>query len=177
MGRREKEILQKLKDKWGMDTYDKERNDFVLKTWVGTFCRVMEHMAERFGWDEVNEALKDFWIKRAQQRMKYNVGRVTKNGAPRDCVTLAEMLVSNKAAAADYEFLEITPKRLHLTIRNCDEVEVLEELGLVGKLWWPCTKLWRKAYAETFNPKIKYTNVKAQCEGDEYCEEIWEMED
>jgi hypothetical protein len=177
LGKKEQEILEQFKEKWGMNIYDKERNDFAIKTWVGTTCRVLAHMAERFGWDEVNDALKDFWKKRAEERMNYNVERVTKHGEPRDCVTLAEMLISNKAAVADYEFLEITPKRLHLRIRNCDEAEVLRETGLMGRLWWPCTQFWRRAYAEAFNPKIKYTNLRAECEGDEYCEEIWEMED
>ncbi len=177
MGKREDELLAQFQKEFNMDVYDAARDEFAIKVWVTTTSLVLASMAKKFGWEAVNEQLREYWKERAKQRMKFNVARVTSHGEPRDCVTLGRMIVTNKAACGEYKFVEITPKRLHLIEKGCDEAAVLKEQGLMGKLFWPCTTIWRAAYGTELNPKMKFTSVKAECEGDDCCEHIWEIKD
>lgn len=175
MGQREEELLRQFQEDAGVFTYDKERHEFVVTTWLTTLDKMAASLAEKFGWDAVNDQLKVFWAKRAKERIPLGIAKVISQGLPKDCVTLGKVIVSSKIGFGDYEFLEITPKRLHLKIHNCGESIVLRETGLMGKLYWPCTTLWAQAVAIELNPKIQLTVLKAECEGDDYCELLFEL--
>ncbi len=177
MGAREEQLMQQFQDEFKLNVYDKERCEFAQKTWITTAVRMVASLAEKFGWDAVNEQLKVYWAQRANERMKYNVARVTAKGEPRDCVTLGRMIVTNRAGSSEKDFLEITPTRLRLIRRKCGEVAVQRETGTLGKIFWPCTTIWGEAYARELNPKIKLTVLKAECQGDKYCDFLYEMKD
>lgn len=177
MGTKEVQLLRQFKEEFGMFTYDKKRHDQAVEAWVTTLVLIVSSLAEKFGWEAVNEQLEKFWEQRAKQKVGADVAKFVDSGEPRNCITLGKILATKKAVVGEDEFLEITPQMLRITRRGCGDGIVLNELGVAGKIYWPCTKIWRKTYGTEVHPNMKFAALKAACEGDDYCEFLYELED
>ncbi|MFC2032209.1 hypothetical protein ACFLUS_02410 [Chloroflexota bacterium] len=146
------------------------------KVWMKSGLGQISAIADVVGWDKVNEILETYWRKRAEERV---LAIIESRGGPgnRTCIDLARAIVGNAASPMTYAPLELTPGRVHVRIPDCGEGEVIKVMGLAGKTFWPCTRCWREMQGQYVNPKMKCKAVKAICEGDDYCEFDWTLDD
>ena len=177
MGREEERLLRQFREEYDMNNYDRARHDTSVEYWVTTLVMIVSSLAEKFGWEAVNEQLKKFWEQRAEEKIGADVAGFIDSGDPKNCVTLGKILVTKKGITSDQEFVEITPNKLRIRVHGCGDGNVLNNLGVAGKIYWPCTQIWRKTYGTVVDPNMKFTKVKALCEGDDYCEFLYEIEE
>jgi hypothetical protein len=177
MGEREEKLLRQFQEEARVYIYDKERHNRQAKIALTTQFKMAATIAEKCGWDTVNEQLKVFWERRFIERVPPEIDRLINSGEPRDCVTMCKRIVGNQMGYSDNEILECTPNRCHVIRKRCFEAEVMKETGLMGKLYWPCPKPWIGNVAALINPKLKVTSLQAECEGDDACEMLVTLED
>ena len=175
MGEKEDRLIQQLRKEANVDVHDEERCRAATRNWMTTMDLMTASFAEKFGWDAVNEQLRVFWKKRAETKVKPRVASYLDQGLPGDCVTLGKMMALNAAGHIERKFLEITPGRLHIVRRGCDEALALKQAGLLGKVFWPCTTVWTQARIDVLNPKIRLTVVEAECQGGDVCDLLFEL--
>jgi hypothetical protein len=170
MGGKEDQLLHRFQEEARRHIYDKERHELVATIALTTQFKMAANLAEKFGWDAVNDQLKVFWEQRFWERVQPAIDKHTNNSEPMDCVTMCKEIVGARLGYSDDEIVECLPNRCHVIRKHCFEAVVLKETGLMGKLYWPCTTFWAPKVAELVNPKMKMTFLNAECEGDDVCE-------
>ena len=145
-----------------------------IQEWVNRYEMAVAFAKEMI--EELGEPRALAIMARALEKMQVKVAEdLAEKLGSNSLEALAEHIRKNAAQRDNYEVVEVTDRLIATLITRCRSAEAFKQLGAPKICRLYCDSDY--AYIKAFNPKMRMVRTKTIAAGDEYCNQMWVLDE